>query len=154
MVIDSAVEAPTRLLFGHVLRDEMDGVETQLNVLVDAGYLDASLALTARISGIVAVDLCDGERPTDADIRELSSTLADLDDQHGLTDAGAHDYLARVVFGGERLDLVFSVEDATRVPYVVCSLLLASSAKTEDGQEWPDYLDQVEATVEAAPESS
>lgn len=148
MPIDPAVEAPTREVIGHVIRDEIDDVEAKLGKLADTDLLNASLALSAEISGTVVLDICDGQRPSSDDLDEIARSLAEWDERNGLTAQEAQTYLKRVVFGGERLDAVLSTEDALRVPYVVCALLVASSAKTEEGQQWPDYLDAVEAALE------
>lgn len=150
MRIDPAVEGPTRDLLGHALRVEADDFQRVLSQVVDAGKLDDVLTLIARVAGLVVVDLCDGGAPTADDLQEIADTTAEIDEDYGLTSEDAHGFLSRVVFGGERLDSVFTPDNAARLPFVVASNLVGSTADVDNGQQWWDYLEDIEKRLEAS----
>lgn len=154
MQIDPTVEAKVRGLLGHALRVELDDFQSALEKTASESKLDDALTLATSIAGVVVIHLCDGAAPTNSDLEEISQTTADIDDDYALGAAEVNDYLRRVVFGGEQLTAVFSVEDAARLPFVITANLLGSAANIEDGQQWTDLLDQIEATIEAAPDPS
>lgn len=155
MKIDPAVEEPTRKILDRVLHDDLDVVESTVAGLVEAGRVDESLALACRIAGTVVVDINGGAEVTHERLDELARELVEIDaGRNGLGTDEVSTFLKRVVFGGERLDIVLSVDDAVRVPYAVAATLVGSGANVEDDQQWPDYLDEIEAAIEAAPDPS
>lgn len=154
MQIDPTVETQVRELLGHALRVELDDFQRVLTEAAGKGKLDDALTLTTKIAGVVVMHLCDGKPPTDDDLKEIAQTTVDIDDDYSLTEDEVGGYLGRVVFGGEQLSAVFSADDAARLPFAITANLLGSAAKVEDGQQWTDLLDQVEAALEAAPDPS
>lgn len=72
--------------------------------------------------------------------------------EYSLTAEEVRDYLGKAGFGGQAVYEVLAPKDAVRFPFIVGAYLLAGHSRDE--QAWWDYLDEVEAAVEAAPTSS
>lgn len=152
MRIDPTTEEPTRELLGHAIRGEYDEFQRGLMGFANDEGLQQALLLAIAIAAYVAVDDNDGKRPTEDDLRELAESLAEIETRITITAEEAHAYLGKVVFGDQSLTDVFSEQDAARLPFIITGLLVAANTNTEAGQKWPEYLDAVEAALEATPD--
>lgn len=148
MRIDPKIEKPTRALLGHAIRGEWDEFT---GVIEDAGeerFLEC-LSLCLRIAGYIAIDVCGGTWPSDADLRELGQRMAAVDLDLGLTEADVYNYLARSALGFEPLADVFpDKEQVGGVPVFATAALLVSYRR--HGTDWWDYLEQIERALEEA----
>ncbi|MQA01693.1 MAG: hypothetical protein GEV07_02800 [Streptosporangiales bacterium] len=151
MSIDPAIEGPTRKLFGHALRAEFEDFQKTLMAL-DGEKLTSAMQLAANIAAVAVIDACGGESPSDSDLREVAATISEAEDRYSLTVDELHTYLAKGVFGGEALDQYFAPDDVVRLPFVLAAGVLG--AYRDEGEDWWEYLDQIEAAIEAAPEAS
>lgn len=154
MRIDPKVEEPTRELFGFAIRAELDEFQQKLASFDDDESVRLALQLANAVAAGVVLEICDGARPSDPDLRQLAETAERVETRYRLAEAEVHDYLARCVFGGEQLFDVFNAADAVRMPFIITGHLLGSYTHVDQGQHWPAYLDQIEAALEAAPEPS
>lgn len=152
MKIDPKTEQPTRELFGFAIRAELDPFQAKLADFPDGQSVRDALQLALAVAAGVVVEVCDGAEPTDADLRKLAQTAAAVEQRYELTEDEVYAYLSRCVFGGEPPTDVFSAEDAVRLPFLITGHLLGAYTHIDRGQHWPEYLDQVEAAIEAVPD--
>lgn len=149
MQINSGVEELTRKLFGYAIRAELDDLQTQLRAL-DQATMTEALRLAVMVAGAVVLDVTEGKRPSDADLRKMASTAASVEKRYALDEDKVYTYLARSVFGDVPLEEALGATDVASVPFLVTGNLLGSY--THEGQKWWEFLDQIEAAIEAAPD--
>lgn len=100
------------------------------------------------------MDSVGGRQPTDAELRDLASMLASIQEEYTLTADEVHDYLAKAVFGGRALTDALAEGAEVTLPFVVAGNLLGANARVEEGQQWWDYLEAIERALEAAPDGA
>lgn len=149
MQIEPMVEQLTRRLFGHALRAEHDDFQRRL-ADADGETVSQAIRLAATIAAYVAIDACGGARPTEEELRTIASNLAEADEHYSLTADEVHAYLTKGVFGGQAVHELLAPEDAVRLPFIIGVYLV--SDYHDDDQAWWDYLDTIEAAIEAAPD--
>ncbi|HEX6445731.1 MAG TPA: hypothetical protein VF053_11625 [Streptosporangiales bacterium] len=149
MRIDPKVEEPTRDLFGHALRAEHEDFQKRL-ASVDGETVSEAMTLAGTIVAYVCIDACGGQQPTEEEFDTLTDNVVSADSEYSLTAQEVRDYLVKGVFGGQVLHEVLDPKDAVRFPFIVGAYLLAGYS--HDDQAWWDYLDEVEAAIEAAPD--
>ena len=147
MQIDPKIEKPTRTMLGHVIRGELDDLETFIYAVGEETYRGA-LALCVLASGYIASDI--SERwPVDADLREIARRTAARTKHFELPESQVYEYLSRATFAGERLDEVFaSAEDASAVPLMTTGTMLVAFCPRD--KEWWEYLDTIWTATETA----
>lgn len=153
MQISARVEEPTRELVGHAIHGDQDQFEAKLRDL-DIATLEQAVALAMSIAGAVAAHVSEANPPSEDALRTLAATAAKVEKRYDLGADEVFKFLAQSVFGSATLADLFEAHDAVRLPFMVAGNLLGSYAKREQGQTWTDYLDQIEAALEAAPEPS
>lgn len=153
MRIDPSFEEPARELFGFAIRAELEQFAEKLRSL-DEERLTGALRLAVLVAGRLVLDVTEGEQPSDADLRKMAETAAEVETRYSLDEEKVHTFLARGVFGDAALEEVFSPVDVATVPFLVTGNLLGSYTSIDEGQEWWEYLDQIEAAIEAAAEPS
>jgi hypothetical protein len=147
MRIDPKIEKPTRTMLGYAIRGELQELAPQVLAVGDVAYREC-LALCLATAAYVVIDVA-GRWPTDADIREIAQRTAQATTNFELHDADVYDYLARTVIGAENLSDAFGSQAAAgTLPLLVTARLLVSFRP--QGNDWWDYLDQIEAALEAA----
>lgn len=146
MPIDPKIEAPTRKLLGHAIRDETADLY-KLIVEIGPQAYEAAIALVIQASAYVTIDV--GKRwPGDADLREAARIAATAKSELPVTEDEIHMYLSRVTFGFESLAVFSDAEKASVIPLFTLARLLI--AFTPDDLEWPAYLDMVWNSIDAA----
>lgn len=153
MKIDDKAEEVARELFGFAIRAELDDFEAKITK-ANVDILTKALQLSVAVAGAVVLHIGDGQQPSDADFRKLADTAASVEKRYELKSDEAFMYLSRVVFGGQPLDEVFSPGEAATLPFLITGNLLASYRDVREGQKWWEYLDEIEAAIEAAPDPS
>ncbi|MQA82819.1 MAG: hypothetical protein GEV10_30930 [Streptosporangiales bacterium] len=148
MQIQPQVAGTTRVLLGYAVRGEHEEFERALREL-DNDALEQAVALSMSVSGAVAVHVCQANPPSEDALRTLATTI---EKKHALDAEEVFTYLSRCIFGSSGLAEVFETHDAVRLPFRIAGTVLDSYAKAERGQTWTDYLDEVEAAIEAAPD--
>lgn len=149
MQIDPRVEERTRELLGFALRAEFKDFERVLTNMPDDDTLRNALGLAAAISAYVVVDDNAGREPSNDDLREVANTAAEVEDRYVIDADKTYEYLRRCVFGTETVTEVLSTTDAVNLPFVVAANLIGSTTDTDNGQKWPERLDEIEAAIEA-----
>lgn len=149
MKIDPRAEEPARELFGFAIRSELTEFDEKLKSFSDDATLREALRLAMAVSAVVLNDTGYGRRPADERLRETAAILAEIQDDYTLEPDEVYDYLAKCVYGGRPLTEVLPEGAAVTLPFVVAGNLLASHAQVENGQQWWDYLDAIEASIEA-----
>lgn len=98
------------------------------------------------ICGFVVVDLHGGKRPTDEQVRALAAQVAQTESWVELSADEVADFL-HLVLGEPAREI--EVDTGAVMVFVVTASVLAGRPVPE-GQYWFNYLDQVEAALEAA----
>jgi hypothetical protein len=148
MRIDPEIEGSARTMMGHVIREELDDLETQIHAVGDIIYAQI-LVLCLVAAGYIAIDVCRMRWPSDADLREIARHTAASAEGFELRVDDVHALLSRVALGGERMDQVFtSAKDAAVLPLMVTSTLLLAFRPRD--KHWWEYLDVIWNAVHSA----
>jgi hypothetical protein len=148
MKIDDRIEALVRDALHSAVKHDIDGLDTSLKAFRDEASRRAAIQLLMAIGAYVILDLYGGQRPTDEQVRALATQVADTDGDWSGLGAGEVATFLRLVLGDEsaRVD----PDAGAFMAFVVTARLLAGHPMPE-GKWWFNYLDQVEATLEAQP---
>ncbi|MEU4564750.1 hypothetical protein AB0F72_40745 [Actinoplanes sp. NPDC023936] len=150
MIVDDRVEPLVREIFGAVVKRDEDKLDAVLNSFPDDDSRLKGLHLALAVCGFVVHDAYDG-KPTPDEIRLLADEISSMEQWSALSGAQVTEFLDAVLHG-KSLTPLFDPVSATMLTYVVTGSLLASSTKIRKGEWWFNYLDRVEAAIEAAPE--
>lgn len=151
MPIDPRVEEPLRELLGHAIRDELDDVAEKMLEAGEQVY-EAIRALCVQVSAYITIDVSN-RWPAEADLHEVAKIGARSVTKLPVTEDEMYEFLARSVFGFERIVDVFpDAKRASIVPlFTTANILLSFS---HEGKHWSDYLDVIESGIEASEETS
>jgi hypothetical protein len=144
------IEKPFRDALGHAIRNEIDKMEEGLLRLTDE-QIASCLSMCVHVTGYVSIDACKGRWPDREDLRQLGEIAPRSKNARafGLKEEEAYAYVKRVVFGGERLDIVFSPpEHAATLSFVITGHLIVAFSGAYD--HWWLYLDKIEEAWEVA----
>jgi len=144
------IEKPFRDALGHAIRNEIDEMEEELLRLTDE-QIASCLSLCVHVTGYVTIDACGGRWPDGEDLRQMGETAPESKNARafGLKEEDAYAYVKRVVFGGERLDVVLPPpERAATLSFVITGHLVVAFSRGYD--HWWHYLDKIEGAWEAA----
>lgn len=146
MPIDDKLSDQFRTMLGYAIQNK---VEDFMSSLPEVGYspYESILALAIRVTGHVVVDAA-GRYPNDADLEKVASIGARAVTGLPIDRDEIHAYLAKVVFGKDR---VTSISDdrtkASVIPmFALANLIISLSPKGMD--QWV-YLDVIEASIDA-----
>lgn len=153
MRIDDKAEKTAREFFGFAIRAELDEFQDLVTNAKDPVLVDA-LRLSVAITKAVVLDVAEGQQPSGADLRKLADTAASVEKRYTLEADEVYVYLSDCVFGDKPLAEVFSAAQAATLPFIATGNLLASYRDAGNGQKWWEYLDMIEAGIEAAPDPS
>lgn len=149
--IDATADKSLREALQGVVRAGKDEIPPTLAALDEEGRA-AVIALAVTVTAYVLIDACGNQWPVRSSLERIAGTLATKSTQareQGWDPDQIHAYLARTVFGRERLESVIPDEPAfTRLPIAVAMEALAVYSAKEESV-W-DYLDQIEAGIEEA----
>jgi hypothetical protein len=147
MRIDDDIESLVREALDAAVKRDANRFDAAMKAFTTDPIRRAALELAVAITAFVLLDLYGGA-PTDDQIRPLADKIAELETWSSLTSDEVRRFLTAVL-SGQKLD---SVVPATAVilTFVVPASLLASKP-LDDGDWWFNYLDRVEAAIEAAP---
>jgi hypothetical protein len=149
MVIDTQIEPIVRSIFGAVVKRDEDKLDASLKAFPDSAARLEGLKLAIAICGFVVFDAYDG-KPTTKEISLLAAEIASLEGWSALTTSEVDKFLDAVL-NGKPLGDAFDPTTATMLTYIVTGCLLSSSVKLQEGEWWFNYLDRVEAAIEATP---
>jgi hypothetical protein len=144
------IEKPFRAALGYAIRNEFDDLKDLLLGL-DDDTIRACLSLCAAAAGYTVHDVCDFTLPDEANLRHIAqqSTRSNFARAFGLKSQDVYDYIKRVVFGLERLDLVFADAD----DYIILAFKMTGhilgAYHPENLSIW-EYLNRIEDMTEVA----
>jgi hypothetical protein len=147
MRIEPKVEKPTRDMLGHAIRGEVDDLATLIHAVGGDIYRE-SIGMCLAVCAYISIDIS-GRWPTDADVHQIAHNTAENETRLNLPETDIRNYLSRAVLGFEPFDRALgAVEAAASLPVIVTGSMLFIFRPR--GQDWWDYLDTIEAALEAA----
>jgi hypothetical protein len=146
MKIDDRIEPLVREGLQAAVKQDDDRFDRAIKAFPDASSRHAAVELLILICQYVTFDLHGGQRPTDEQIRILAEQVAQAEAWVGLTADEVATFL-RLIMG----EPASEIEPHTGVVmvFVVTASLLAGKPRPE-GKYWFNYLDLVEAALEAS----
>lgn len=147
MKIDSRIERLVRDALHGAVKQDIDILDTALKAFPDQAARAEAARILVAVCAHVVVDLYRGERPTDDQLKALAARVGTSEAWSSLTEEEILSFL-RFVMGdtAQQLD-----PDATVMMIFVVTGSLLSAAPRPEGQFWFNYLDRVEAAIEATP---
>lgn len=147
MRIDDQLEPLVREVLDAAVKRDGDRLDAALDAFTDQSQQRMGLELLVAIARYVLLDLYQGQRPGDEQVHELADQIAEMESWSTLPADEIRSFLLLLL--GDTSETV-DPDAAVLLPFVVTATLLSSRRRPE-GQHWFNYLDQVEAALEAAP---
>ncbi|MEU4401476.1 hypothetical protein [Micromonospora orduensis] len=148
MRIDDQVETLVRAVLDAAVHRDSGRFEGAMDALVGSQEtLTKAVELTLAVNAAVLFEVHDG-RPSPEQVNELSRNISQQEQWAGVSAADVHALLVAVTTGNPPV-VASSVDGATAV-FVVAANLLATASQPDEGEWWFNYLDKVEAAIEAA----
>lgn len=147
MKIDEGTEQRVRDTLHWVVKRDLEKFDAALKSFPDESAQEAALALVVAVSGFVLIDI-HGARPTPQQVDVLAEEIGRMEAWASVTSDDAALFMNAVVAGGSLTERL-TPEDVVVLAFVVAGSLLSARPMPE-GQWWFNYLDKVEAAIEAA----
>ncbi|MDT0531784.1 hypothetical protein RM555_22595 [Micromonospora sp. DSM 115977] len=147
MRIDDGVEQRLRAVLHHVVKQQSEEFDIALRAFPDDRSRRDALELLVAITYYALIDAY-GRRPSPEEVHEVAASVAESERWVPLSHSEVERYLNQVL-GGQPLTDVLEPEAAVLLAFVVTGSLLSSRPQGE-GEWWFNYLDKVEAAIEAA----
>ncbi|MCO1597809.1 hypothetical protein M8C17_21905 [Micromonospora sp. RHAY321] len=147
MKIDDRTEQLVRDTLHWVVKRDLDKLDAALKAFPDETARKAALALVVAISGFVLIDLHNA-RPTPDQVAVLAAEIGRMEAWASVSADEAASFMNAVV-AGRSLTERLAPDDIVVLAFVVAGSLL-SARPLPEGQWWFNYLDKVEAAIEAA----
>ncbi|MCG5434621.1 hypothetical protein [Micromonospora foliorum] len=147
MKIDDRTEQRVRDTLHWVVKRDLNKFDAALKSFPDEAAQKAALALVVAVSGFVLIDL-HGARPTPQQVDVLAEEIGRMETWASVSADEAASFMNAVVTG-RPLTERFTPGDVVVLAFVVAGSLLAARPMPE-GEWWFNYLDKVEAAIEAA----
>lgn len=152
MRIDERVEALVRATLDAAVNRDVGRFESALAGFIDEETARAGLELALAVSAFVISEV-EGGRPAPERLAELAEEISHQEAWLGLTERDVAAYLTALTAGTPLADAL-PAEGIVVIPYAVAANLLAASSQPDQGEWWFNYLDKVEAAIEATAEPS
>ncbi|MEU8154925.1 hypothetical protein AB0B94_14755 [Micromonospora sp. NPDC048986] len=147
MKIDDRTEQRVRDTLHWVVKRDLNKFDAALKSFPDEAAQKAALALVVAVSGFVLIDL-HGARPTPQQVDVLAEEIGRMETWASVSAEETASFINAVV-AGRSLTEHSTPEDVVVLAFVIAGSLLAARPMPE-GQWWFNYLDKVEAAIEAA----
>lgn len=148
MKIDDKIEPLVREALDASVKEDTERLDAALKAFPSEDARRKGLELTVAIAFGVLVDSHDG-KPSPEQLRHVAQTVAQMEHWAGVTQDEAHAYLSALV-KSESLAALDS-ETTVLLTFVITASLLSSSRKLKQDEWWFNYLDRIEAQLEATP---
>jgi hypothetical protein len=149
--LNPKVKRALRDAMGHVARAEADQIDAALAVLDEVERTEA-ITLSILITCCIVVDACGAQWPDEFSLRQIAHDLAasgPVARKLGLSPGEVHTYLSLAVTGGKNVeDVIHRDPRLIRLPIIVAHRAAVVYSRIHESA-W-DYLDQIEAAIEAA----
>lgn len=148
MEIDSRVEPLVREALAAVVGKDPDRLQRAIVAFPDDDAMTKGVHLACALVLYGLDDLFEGRKPTDEQIRDLAS---DVVKSEAWTDISADEVVGffTAIYSRVRVDSVLPLDRVVVLAYVIAANFVSSYH--EDNEVWWDYLDRVEAMIEAMP---
>ncbi|MGH3712146.1 MAG: hypothetical protein ACRDT4_01570 [Micromonosporaceae bacterium] len=150
MKIDMNVEPRVREALAAIVKRDSGRLESAMRAFDETRSIAQGVELATAIVLVVLSDMFD-HGPTRDELRGLAGAIAELEQWARPEPAEVEQYLVGVVDGSPLHDTL-ATDQIIVLSFLVPASLLAGRTKAEDGNRWFDYLDRVEARIEAAPD--
>ncbi|MEV4121036.1 hypothetical protein [Micromonospora sp. NPDC049645] len=147
MNIDDRTEQRVRDTLHWVVKRDLNRFDAALKSFPDEDAQKAALALVVAVSGFVLIDL-HGARPTPQQVDVLAEEIGRMEAWAPVSADEVATFM-NAVLAGRSLTERLTPDDVVVLAFVVAGSLLAARPLPE-GQWWFNYLDKVEAAIEAA----
>ncbi|MEV4386923.1 hypothetical protein AB0J68_14590 [Micromonospora sp. NPDC049580] len=147
MKIDDRVEQLVRDTLHWAVKRRPVEFDEALKAFSDESTRQQAMELLVAVSAFVTADICGG-RPSSGQLQELASEVAEAEAWSSASSAEVEAFLAAILTGRSLPD-VLPAASAVVLAFVVAASLLSMRPKGE-GEWWFNYLDKVEAAIEAA----
>lgn len=147
MKIDMRVEPLVREALGAAIKHDIDRLDNALDAFSDESTRRDGLVLLFAIARLVLHDLYEGRNPTDDQVQDFADFIAEAVSWAALPAEEIRNFLLLLLGDGS---MTVNPEMYIVLVFVVTATLLSFRRKPE-GQWWFNYLDQVEAALEALP---
>jgi hypothetical protein len=148
MRIDSQIEPLVREAFGAAVARDADRFRAALTAIGSAGddVASESVHLALIIDTYALLDIHQGTKPEDAQIRELGKEFCEME-QWAAPDQAAATAFLQSLANRSPVEEVLPPEQISVLVFLVGAWLLASFLKSN--QNWTDYLDNLLEGLEA-----
>ncbi|SCF01529.1 hypothetical protein [Micromonospora chokoriensis] len=147
MKIDERVEQLVRDALHWAVKRQPGEFDEALKTFSDEPTRRSAMELLFAISAFVSADICAG-RPSPQQVQQLAAEVAEVEAWSSVTSGEVEAFLDAVLTG-RPLSGVLPAGSAVVLAFVVAASLLSLRPKDE-GEWWFNYLDKVEAAIEAA----
>ncbi|MEU3456101.1 hypothetical protein ABZ671_21265 [Micromonospora sp. NPDC006766] len=147
MKIDDQVEQPVRDALHWIVKEQEDEFNAALQAFPDDASRQAALELLVTIARYVIIEAYSGPPSVD-EVRELAGVIVEAESWLPLSHSEVERYLQAVLAGTPLIEHL-EPETAVVLAFAVAGCLLASRPQPS-GEWWFNYLDKVEAAIEAA----
>lgn len=149
MKIDDRIEALVREALDAAVKRDIDRLDASVKAFKDEASRRAAAQLLVTVCGYVVVDIYEGHKPSGEQIRALAEQVAAQDGEWSTLAADEIVAFLHAVLGDQTAEPL-DPDAGVMMMFVVTASLLAGRPMP-DGKWWYNYLDQVEAAIEAAP---
>ncbi|MFI6236067.1 hypothetical protein ACIBD9_21130 [Micromonospora sp. NPDC050784] len=148
MKINDQVEALVRAVLDAAVHRDSGRFDSALDALsTSQEALTKAVELTLAVNAAVLFEVHDGLPPTN-EINELSHNIAHQERWAEVSAEDVRAILAAVTTGNP--PRVANTAGGVSAVFVVAANLLATASQPDEGEWWFNYLDKVEAAIEAA----
>ncbi|MBG6106338.1 phosphoenolpyruvate-protein kinase (PTS system EI component) [Micromonospora vinacea] len=148
MKINEQVEAQVRAVLDAAVHRDSDRFDSALDALsVSQETLTKAVELTLAVNAAVLFEVHDG-LPSTHEINEISRNIGQQERWAEVSAQDVHAVLSAVTTG--KLPRLANTASGVSVVFVVAANLLATASQPDEGEWWFNYLDKVEAAIEAA----
>lgn len=147
MKVDDQVEPLVRAVLDAAVNRDGARFEAALQAFPDDDTARKGIELTLAVIGTVLADIYDGKPSPD----QLDELAADIAQQEAWLEPRVAEIkiFITTALDGKRLADVLPPESVVILAYLVAANLLASSSDPDKGEWWFNYLDKIEAVIEA-----
>ncbi|KAB1941871.1 hypothetical protein F8271_13635 [Micromonospora sp. ALFpr18c] len=148
MKIDDQVEALVRAVLDAAVHRDSDRFDSALDALGNSPEtLTKAVELTLAVNAAVMFEVHDG-LPSMQEVNELSRNVSHQEQWAEVSAADVQAVLAAVSTGNP--PRVANTAGGVSAVFVIAANLLATASQPDEGEWWFNYLDKVEAAIEAA----
>jgi hypothetical protein len=148
MNFDDQTEGSLRSILDAVVKSDTEAFDTAVRSLKQEDRAADVLELAVAVLSYAIFDTYEG-KPTAADVELIAQTVTEMEGWVNLDPVEVREYLTGVL-AGKPLSEILDPQSAFFLTFIIAGSVLAASPKISEGEWWFNYLDRVEAAIEAA----